>query len=89
MTQSAVKNDRLAIQARCGTLDPSARPESTPRRRLPGLSVSVGAYTYPTVITVTGQTAVVLEPYGYTVILINLKTRPNDGRRRQGDPRSR
>ena len=55
--------------------DPSARPESTPRRRLPGLSVSVGAYTYPTVITVTGQTAVVLEPYGYTVILINLKTR--------------
>lgn len=26
-------------------------------------------------ITVTGQTAVVLEPYGYTVVLINLKTR--------------
>lgn len=41
----------------------------------PGLSVSVGACTYPTVITVTGQTAVVLESHGYTVILINLKTR--------------
>ena len=28
-----------------------------------------------TVITVTGQTAVVLESYAYTVVLINLKTR--------------
>jgi hypothetical protein len=27
-------------------------------------------------MTVTGQTAVVLEPYGYTVGLINLETRP-------------
>ena len=26
-------------------------------------------------ITITGQTAVVVEPYGYTVELINLKTR--------------
>ena len=26
-------------------------------------------------ITITGQTAVVIEPYGYTVELINLKTR--------------
>ena len=36
--------------------------------------LNVGAYTYPTVITITGQTAVVVEPYGYTVELINLKT---------------
>jgi hypothetical protein len=27
------------------------------------------------VITITGQTAVVVEPYGYTVELINPKTR--------------
>jgi hypothetical protein len=27
------------------------------------------------VITITGQTAVVIEPYGYTVELINTKTR--------------
>ena len=27
-------------------------------------------------ITITGQTAVVIEPYGYTVELINLKTGP-------------
>jgi hypothetical protein len=27
------------------------------------------------VITITGQTAVVIEPYGYTVDLIDLKTR--------------
>jgi hypothetical protein len=36
------------------------------------------------VITITGQTAVVIEPYGYTVELINLKTRhvfPDHGRR--------
>jgi hypothetical protein len=38
-------------------------------------ALNVGAYTYPTVITITGQTAVVVEPYGYTVELINLKTR--------------
>ena len=31
--------------------------------------------SYPTVITITGQTAVVVEPHGYTVELINLKTR--------------
>jgi hypothetical protein len=31
--------------------------------------------SYPPVITITGQTAVVVEPYGYTVDLINLKTR--------------
>ena len=31
-------------------------------------------HTYP-VITITGQTAVIVEPYGYTVELINLKTR--------------
>ena len=29
----------------------------------------------PTVITITGQTAVVIGPDGYTVELINLKTR--------------
>ena len=34
-----------------------------------------GTYNYPTVITVTGQTAVVLESYAYTVVLINLNTR--------------
>ena len=37
--------------------------------------LNVGAYNYPTVITITGQTAVVIEPYGYSVELINLKTR--------------
>lgn len=39
---------------------------------IPGWQIQSGL---PTVITVTGQTAVVLEPYGYTVVLINLKTR--------------
>ena len=37
--------------------------------------LNVGIYNYPTVITITGQTAVVIEPYGYSVELINLKTR--------------
>ena len=37
--------------------------------------LNVGAYTYPSAIALDGQTAVVVEPYGYTVVLINLKTR--------------
>jgi hypothetical protein len=42
---------------------------------LVGQPIRVGAYTYPTVITITGQTAVVIEPYAYSVELINIKTR--------------
>jgi hypothetical protein len=37
--------------------------------------LDVGAYGHPTVITITGQTAVVIEPDGYTVAEINFKTR--------------
>jgi YVTN family beta-propeller protein len=37
-------------------------------------SLGVGAYTYPTAITLAGQTAVVVEPHGYTVTLIDTKT---------------
>ena len=40
----------------------------------PNAPLNVGAYTYPTVITLAGQTAVVVEPYGYTVTLIDTKT---------------
>ncbi len=36
--------------------------------------LDVGAYTYPTAMTLAGQTAVVAEPYGYTVTLIDTKT---------------
>jgi hypothetical protein len=43
--------------------NPSARPAFTP------------APTPTPVISITGQTAVIVEPYGYTVELINLKTR--------------
>ncbi len=52
--------------------------------------LNVGAYSYPTVITITGQTAVVIEPYGFTVVEINLKTRhvfPDRGRRVPGGRR--
>ena len=50
----------------------------------PPRPLNVGADNYPTVITITGQTAVVIEPYGYTVGLINLKTGGGPG-----DPRPR
>jgi YVTN family beta-propeller protein len=36
--------------------------------------INVGAYSYPTDITITGHTAVVLEPYGYAAVVINLTT---------------
>jgi hypothetical protein len=50
--------------------DSSARsPVDTGPRPL-----NVGAYTYPTAVTISGQTAVVLEPYGYAVVVINLTT---------------
>jgi hypothetical protein len=38
-------------------------------------ALNVGAYSYPTALTITGQTAVVLEPYGYAVVVINLTSR--------------
>ena len=66
------------------TIDGTVTPVDTAIGRAAG-PLNVGAYTYPTVITITGQTAVVVEPYGYTVELINLKTRhvlpPDHGRR--------
>jgi hypothetical protein len=55
---------------------PPGRKPSPQFQRHRGRHFCPGAYTYPTVMTVTGQTAVVLEPYGYTVGLINLETRP-------------
>ena len=39
-----------------------------------GAPLDVGAYTYPTAITLAGQTAVVVAPYGYTVTLFDTKT---------------
>jgi hypothetical protein len=54
---------RRVGQKRCGMSNPSARPAFTQ------------APTPTPVITITGQTAVIVEPYGYTVELINLKTR--------------
>jgi hypothetical protein len=62
--------DGYVVNTIAGTVTPVGVAAGKAARPL-----NVGAYTYPTVITVTGQTAVVLEPYGYTVVLINLKTR--------------
>lgn len=36
--------------------------------------LNVGASTYPTAITLAGPTGVVVEPYGYSVTLIDTKT---------------
>jgi hypothetical protein len=36
--------------------------------------LSVGTFTYPTVITLSGATAIVIEPYGYSVSLIDTRT---------------
>jgi YVTN family beta-propeller protein len=43
------------------------------RRR--GPAVSVGLYSYPTAMTVTGSTAVVLDTYGGQVSLFSTRTR--------------
>ena len=40
-----------------------------------GSPISVGLYSYPTVLAVTGSTAVVLDTYGGLVSLINTQTR--------------
>ena len=53
------------VQSRCAAPRPAGR----------ATRFNVGADGYPTVSTITGQTPVVLEPYGYTVEPINLKTR--------------
>ena len=54
--------------------DGSARSEVRHVQSQCATRVHAGAYTSP-VITITVQTAVIVEPYGYTVELINLKTR--------------
>lgn len=46
----------------------TAKP-GQPLRRRQGRRFSVGAYTYPTSITMSGRTAIVAEPYHYTVDL--------------------
>ena len=55
------------------TIDSTVTPVDTRTGRA-GAPLSVGAYTYPTAIRLAGQTAVVVEPYGYTVTLIDAKT---------------
>lgn len=55
------------------TIDSTVTPVSTGTGKA-GQPLSVGAYTYPTAITLAGQTAVVVQPYNYTVTLINTKT---------------
>ena len=50
------------------------RITSTQAQRVPTIVLDVGASTYPTAITLTGQTAVVVQPYNYTVTLIDTKT---------------
>ena len=55
------------------TIDSTVTPVDT-RTGTAGAPLNVGAYTYPTAITMAGQTAVVVEPYGYTVTLIDTKT---------------
>jgi DNA-binding beta-propeller fold protein YncE len=52
------------------TFDEDAQDHQHPA----GAPLNAGAYTYPTAITMAGQTAVVVEPYGYTVTLIDTKT---------------
>ncbi len=59
---------------------PASPPGRAGRRCPPGLGkaarpLNVGAYIYPTAITLAGQTSVVLEPYGCAVVVINLTTR--------------
>jgi DNA-binding beta-propeller fold protein YncE len=40
-----------------------------------GTPISVGLYSYPTVLAVSGSTAVVLDTYAGQVSLVNTKTR--------------
>ena len=54
-------------------IDSTVTPVDT-RTGTAAAPLNVGAYTYPTAITMAGQTAVVVEPYGYTVTLIDTKT---------------
>jgi YVTN family beta-propeller protein len=54
------------------TIDSTVTPVDT-RTGTSGAPLNVGAYTYSTAIMLAGQTAVVVEPYGYTVTLIDTK----------------
>ena len=78
MTRVGYSPEAIAVSATAGyvvnTIDGTVTPVDVTTGRA-ARPLNVGAFTYPTVITVTGQTAVVLEPYAYTVVLINLKTR--------------
>ena len=55
------------------TIDSTITPVSTATGTA-GPPLSTGAFTYPTAITLAGQTAVVVDPYGYAITLIDTKT---------------
>jgi hyaluronoglucosaminidase len=86
-TQVGYSPDAIAVDGTTGyvvnTIDGTVTPVDV-RTGKAARPLNVGAYSYPTVITITGQTAVVIEPYGYTVVEITSRpatSSPDHGRR--------
>jgi hypothetical protein len=86
-TRVGYSPDAIAVDGTTGygvnTIDGTVTPVDV-RTGKAARPLNVGAYSYPTVITITGQTAVVIEPYGYTVVEITSRpamSSPDHGRR--------